>query len=133
MSRTQVADVTPVGTKIRVKEGIASPEFPDFSYSGWVGSVVELTGKKSARKYVIEWDDQIPPYEVLAAEALRDRTREGFVLLVLDWGVDQGVDDDISRHGDHALRRGFSSSTRRTRAGPTGTSAANRPPRGAKL
>jgi hypothetical protein len=58
MSKTQVADAISVGTKIRVKEGVASPEFPDISYAGWAGSVVERTGKKSSLKYVIEWDDQ---------------------------------------------------------------------------
>ena len=58
MSKTQVADAVPVGTTIRVKGGVVSPEFPDFSYAGWAGSVVELTGKKSALKYVIEWDDR---------------------------------------------------------------------------
>ena len=58
MSKTLVADSIAVGTKIRVKEGVASPEFPDVSYAGWTGSVVEQTGKKLARKFVIEWDDQ---------------------------------------------------------------------------
>lgn len=58
MSKTQVADAIAVGTKIRVKGGVASTEFPDVSYGGWTGSVVEQTGKKLARKYVIEWDDQ---------------------------------------------------------------------------
>ncbi len=58
MSKTKLADAIPVGTIIRVKDGVISPEFPDVSYAGWAGSVVELTGKKSSRKYVIEWDDQ---------------------------------------------------------------------------
>lgn len=73
MSKTKVADAIAVGTKIRVKEGVASPEFPDVSYAGWAGSVVELTGKNSARKYVIEWDyqtlDDMPTeYRVLCEE-----------------------------------------------------------------
>lgn len=58
MSNTKVADAIAVGTIIRVKEGVVSPDFRDISYAGWAGSVVELTGKKSARKYVIEWDEQ---------------------------------------------------------------------------
>jgi hypothetical protein len=58
MSKTQVAEAISIGTVIRVKTGVTSPEFPEVSHAGWAGNVVELTGKKSALKYVIEWNDQ---------------------------------------------------------------------------
>lgn len=46
-----------VGQKIRVKPGIASPEFPDISIEGWTGMVAETSGKAPAVKFIIEWDD----------------------------------------------------------------------------
>ncbi len=47
-----------INSSKRVKEGVASPEFPDVTCEGWSGSIVEMTGKKSALKFVIEWDDE---------------------------------------------------------------------------
>lgn len=44
------------GAKIRVKEGIMSPDFPDVSFAGWTGSVVEVSGKPPAQKFIVEWD-----------------------------------------------------------------------------
>lgn len=46
------------GTNIRVKAGVCVPEFPEIPCEGWSGRIVELTGKKSNPKYVIEWDEQ---------------------------------------------------------------------------
>jgi hypothetical protein len=44
------------GRKVRVKAEVASPEFPEILLAGWSGTVVEVTGKPPAEKYVIEWD-----------------------------------------------------------------------------
>jgi hypothetical protein len=46
------------GTRIRVKEGVTSPEFPDVSLAGWTGTVVETSGKPPSVKVVIEWDGE---------------------------------------------------------------------------
>lgn len=45
------------GTKVRVREGVTSPEFPEISLSGWTGLVVEAQGKPPAVQFIIEWDD----------------------------------------------------------------------------
>lgn len=45
------------GTKIRVKPGVTVPEFPEVTCEGWSGRIAELTGKTSAPKYVVEWDE----------------------------------------------------------------------------
>lgn len=44
------------GSRIRVKPGIHSPEFPEISLAGWTGSIVETSGKAPDQKYIIEWD-----------------------------------------------------------------------------
>ena len=46
----------PVGTPIVVKPGVASPDFPDVSFAGWTGVVAEHAGKKTAPRYIVEWD-----------------------------------------------------------------------------
>jgi len=45
-----------IGSRIRVKTGINSPEFPEISLSGWTGTVVEMTGKPPEAKVIVEWD-----------------------------------------------------------------------------
>lgn len=42
--------------RIRVKDGVMSPEFPDVPLAGWSGTVVETSGKPPEEQYVIEWD-----------------------------------------------------------------------------
>ena len=44
------------GTRIRVKPGVNSSEFPEISLAGWSGTVVEITGKPPAQSVIIEWD-----------------------------------------------------------------------------
>lgn len=44
------------GAKIRVKAGVMSPDFPDVSFAGWTGCVVEVSGKPPAEKLIVEWD-----------------------------------------------------------------------------
>ena len=51
-----MSDELSVGSKIRVKAGVAAPDLADFSIEGWTGTIVELSGKKAKRKYIIEWD-----------------------------------------------------------------------------
>jgi hypothetical protein len=46
------------GARVRVKEGVTSPEFPEVSLAGWTGTVVETSGKPPAVKVVIEWDGE---------------------------------------------------------------------------
>ena len=45
------------GTMLRVKEGVASPDFPDILFEGWRCKVVEVSKKKSGTKYIVEWDE----------------------------------------------------------------------------
>ena len=44
------------GTRIRVKPGVVSPEFPEVSLTGWTGSVIEVSGRSPAQKFIVEWD-----------------------------------------------------------------------------
>lgn len=44
------------GMRVRVREGVTSPDFPEISFAGWTGSVVEVTGKASPTSCVLEWD-----------------------------------------------------------------------------
>ncbi len=44
------------GAKIRVKSGVMSPDFPDVSFGGWTGNVMEVSGKPPAQKFIVEWD-----------------------------------------------------------------------------
>ncbi len=48
-----------IGSRIRAKAGVTSPDFPDISFAGWTGKIVEVSGKKAPFKYFIEWDDAI--------------------------------------------------------------------------
>ncbi|GIX03417.1 MAG: hypothetical protein KatS3mg113_0423 [Planctomycetaceae bacterium] len=44
------------GKRVRVRNGVVSPEFPEISLAGWTGTVVEVTGKPPDVKCVVEWD-----------------------------------------------------------------------------
>ena len=44
------------GSRVRVKPGINSPEFPEISLAGWTGTVVEVSGKPPAHSVIVEWD-----------------------------------------------------------------------------
>ena len=44
------------GSRIRVKPGVSSPEFPEISLAGWTGTIVETSGKPPAHSVIIEWD-----------------------------------------------------------------------------
>jgi len=56
MAKKKAAGELPEGTRIRVKAGVVSPDFPDVSFAGWTGTVVEVTGKPPAQKFIVEWD-----------------------------------------------------------------------------
>lgn len=60
------------GTRIRVRPGVTSPEFPDVALTGWTGTVIEATGKPPAVKVIIEWDaatlEQMPADYVARCE-----------------------------------------------------------------
>jgi hypothetical protein len=44
------------GTRIRVKPGVNSSEFPEISLAGWSGTVVESSGKPPIQSIIVEWD-----------------------------------------------------------------------------
>lgn len=44
------------GARIRVKAGVASPDFPEVSFAGWTGTVAEVTGKPPSQKFFVDWD-----------------------------------------------------------------------------
>jgi hypothetical protein len=48
-----------VGTPLRALESVTSPDFPDISFAGWVGKIVEVSGKKAPFKYFVEWDEVV--------------------------------------------------------------------------
>ncbi len=46
----------PVGTRVVVNDDVTSPDFPDVSFAGWTGTIVEYLGKKADPRYIVEWD-----------------------------------------------------------------------------
>jgi hypothetical protein len=44
------------GTKVRVNDGVAMPEFAEIDISGWTGAVAESQGRGADIKYIVEWD-----------------------------------------------------------------------------
>ena len=48
-----------VGTRVRAKDGVVSPDFPDISFAGWTGKIVEVSGKKAPLKFFIEWEPAV--------------------------------------------------------------------------
>lgn len=61
------------GSRIRVKPGVQSPEFPEISLAGWTGTVAETSGKPPEQKVIVEWDAQtlaaMPPEYVSKCES----------------------------------------------------------------
>ena len=56
MAKKKAAGGLDEGACIRVKSGVASPDFSDISFAGWTGTVMEVSGKPPAQKFIIEWD-----------------------------------------------------------------------------
>lgn len=48
-----------VGTAIRVRSSVNSPDFPDVSFADWTGRIVEVSGRKAPYRYFVEWDDAV--------------------------------------------------------------------------
>ena len=46
-----------IGSRVRVKLGVLSPDFADVSFAGWTATIMELNGKKPNQKFIIEFDD----------------------------------------------------------------------------
>lgn len=73
MAKKKTAAGLAAGTKVRVKAGVPSPEFPEIPLSGWVGAIVEASGKPPELYYVLEWDqttiDAMPAEYVQKCEA----------------------------------------------------------------
>lgn len=44
------------GAAVRVKPGVAMPEFPEVDISGWTGVISESQGRGGDVKYIVEWD-----------------------------------------------------------------------------
>lgn len=56
MAKKKVIGSIAEGMRVRVREGVMSPEFPEISIAGWTGTVSEVTGKASPTSCVLEWD-----------------------------------------------------------------------------
>jgi hypothetical protein len=73
MAKKKTAVGLPAGTRIRVKGGVTSPEFPEISIAGWTGSVLEASGKPPHLSYIVEWDqttlDSMPAEYIQKCEA----------------------------------------------------------------
>ena len=48
-----------IGSRVRVKEGVSSPDFADISFAGWTATIREFSGKKPNHKFIIEFDDAV--------------------------------------------------------------------------
>ncbi len=48
-----------IGSRVRVKDGVVSPDFSDVSFAGWTATIMELSGKKPNQKFIIEFDDAV--------------------------------------------------------------------------
>lgn len=48
-----------IGSRVRVREGVTSPDFADVSFAGWTATVLELNGKKPNQKFIIEFDEAV--------------------------------------------------------------------------
>jgi hypothetical protein len=51
----KASEKLPVGIRVVVRAGVISPDFPDTSFAGWTGTVVEWSGKKADPRYIVEW------------------------------------------------------------------------------
>jgi hypothetical protein len=64
-----------VGARIRVRDGVNSPDFADVSFAGWTATIRETTGKKPNQKFIVEFDDAVvanmPPDYVQRCEEQR--------------------------------------------------------------
>ncbi len=45
-----------IGVRVRTKEAVISPDFPEISFENWTGEIVELSRFKLGTKFFVEWD-----------------------------------------------------------------------------
>ena len=55
MAKKQSSKI-PAGARIRIRESISMPEFPDLSIGGWTGCIMESEGSGAKIRYFVEWD-----------------------------------------------------------------------------
>ena len=48
-----------IGSRVRVRDGVVSPDFSDVSFAGWTATIMEFNGKKPNQKFIIEFDDAV--------------------------------------------------------------------------
>ena len=58
MSNSSTGKLT-IGSRVRIREGVTSPDFTEVSFAGWTATIVELSGKKPKQKFIVEFDDAI--------------------------------------------------------------------------
>lgn len=58
MSNSSTGKLT-IGSRVRVKDGVMSPDFADVSFAGWTATILELSGKKPNQKFIVEFDDAV--------------------------------------------------------------------------
>jgi hypothetical protein len=72
MGKKKAARGPAVGTKVRIRDGVTAPEFPDVSCAGWTGTLGDVIGSKERPQFVIEWDaatvSAMPPQYVHECE-----------------------------------------------------------------
>lgn len=49
----------PIGSRVRVKDGVMSPDFADVSFAGWTATIMEFSGKKPNQKFIVVFDDAV--------------------------------------------------------------------------
>ncbi|MFM9964813.1 MAG: hypothetical protein ACKV2Q_26700 [Planctomycetaceae bacterium] len=48
-----------IGSRVRIREGVTSPDFSDVSFAGWTATIMELSGKKPKQKFILAFDDAV--------------------------------------------------------------------------
>ena len=73
-----------VGDRVRVKYGVADPDFPDIPLGGWTGTITEVDQRGRFPLYDVEWNqstlDSMHPIFVSGASGTGSTKR------VLAWG-----------------------------------------------
>lgn len=54
------------GQRVRIKDDVTMPEYPEIAIGGWTGMVLETQGRGADTKVILEWDD--PVLEAMPAE-----------------------------------------------------------------
>ncbi len=64
-----------VGDRVRVRRGVADPDFPDLPIGGWAGTVIQVDAHTSPTSYLVRWSRET----LLAIHPVYDKraTRNG--------------------------------------------------------